>query len=207
MVGVIKDFVLSSPYEPIKPLIIKGPRYGGGVMHLKLAGGRSTAQNLAAIEKILKAYNPAYPFEYHFVDQEYAKNFANEQLIETLAMLFAGLIILISCLGLFGLSMYMAESRVREIGIRKVLGASATRITLLLSTSFVKLILVAIAVAIPIAWYAMQRWLGGYTYRTTISIWLFAAAGAGALLIALLTVGLQAVKAGISNPVDSLRAE
>ena len=116
VVGVIKDFILNSPYEPIKPLIIKGPRYGIGLMHMKLNSDRPTAQNLATIEKILKTYNPAFPFEYHFVDQEYAANFANEQLTEKLAALFAGLIIIISSMGLFGLAMYTAETRIKEIG-------------------------------------------------------------------------------------------
>jgi putative ABC transport system permease protein len=207
VVGVIKDFILNSPYEPIKPLIIKGPRYGIGVFHMKLNSDRPTAQNLATIEKILKTYNPAFPFEYHFVDQEYATYFANEQLTEKLAALFAGLIIIISCMGLFGLATYTAETRIKEIGIRKVLGATASRITVLLSTSFVKLVLVSFIVATPIAWYVMDRWLASFPYRTPVSIWLFVAAGAGAILIALFTVGFQAIRAAVANPVKSLRAE
>jgi putative ABC transport system permease protein len=207
IVGVIKDFVLNSPYEPIKPLIIKGPKSGIGYLHLKLNSDRPTAQNLAAVEKIIKTYNPSFPFEYHFVDEEYALNFANEQLTEMLAALFTGLIIVISCLGLFGLAAYMAESRVKEIGIRKVLGASATRIGFLLSTSFVKLVLISFVVAAPIAWWAMHRWLEGYPYRTAISGWLFVIAGAGALLIALITVAFQAIKAAVANPLKSLKTE
>jgi putative ABC transport system permease protein len=207
VVGVIKDFILTSPYEPIKPLIIKGPRYGIGVMHMKLNADHPTAQYLATIEKILKIYNPAFPFEYHFVDQEYATYFANEQLTEKLAALFAGLIIIISCIGLFGLATYTAETRIKEIGIRKVLGATASRITVLLSRSFVKLVLVSFIVATPIAWYVMDRWLASFPYRTPVSIWLFVAAGAGAVLIALFTVGFQAIRAAVANPVKSLRAE
>lgn len=207
VVGVIKDFILNSPYEPIKPMIIKGPKYYLGVIHLKLNPNRPTSEDLAAVEKIFKTYNPSYPFEYHFIDEEYAQNFASEQRSGSLAALFAGLTVLISCLGLFGLATYMAESRIKEIGIRKVLGASATHIALLLSGSFVRLVLLSIAIATPISWYAMHQWLQGYTYRTTISGWLFVAAGGMAVLIAAVTVSFQALRAALSNPVKSLRTE
>ena len=207
VVGVIKDFILNSPYEPIMPMIIKGPKYYLGVIHLKLNPNHSTSENLAAVEKVFKTYNPSYPFEYHFIDEEYAQNFASEKRTGSLAALFAGLTVLISCLGLFGLATYMAESRIKEIGIRKVLGASATHIALLLSGSFVRLVLLSILIATPISWYAMHQWLEGYTYRTTISGWLFVAAGGIAVLIAVVTVSFQALRAALSNPVKSLRTE
>lgn len=207
VVGVVKDFVLLSPYEAIKPLIIKGPFGGSGVMHLRLNAARSTADDLAAVGRILKAYNPTYPFEYHFMDEDYARKFAGEQQTASLAALFAGLAVLISCLGLFGLATYMAESRTKEIGIRKVLGASTVRLVVLLSSSFAFLVVIALAVATPVAWYCMSRWLEGYAYRMRLDYVPFVLAGAGALLIAFFTVGFQAVRAAVANPVNSLRNE
>jgi putative ABC transport system permease protein len=207
VVGVIKDFILESPYQPVKPFMVKGPRYGGSFIHIKLNKANTTAQNLAKADKIFKQYNPAYPFEFHFIDEEYAEKFADEQLTRTLASLFAALTILISCLGLFGLATYMAENRIKEIGVRKVLGASIASITALLSKDFVKLVAVAIIIATPVAWVVMNKWLEGYMYRTTISGWTFLISGSLAIAIALLTVSYQSIKAAISNPVKSLRSE
>jgi len=207
VVGVIKDFILESPYEPIKPFMIKGPKYGGNVIHIKLNNANSTSQNLARAEKIFKKYNPVYPFEFHFIDEEYAQKFGDEELTRILASLFAALTIFISCLGLFGLATYMAENRIKEIGVRKVLGASVANITTLLSKDFVKLVFVAIVIASPVAWWAMNRWLQGYDYRIAISWWIFLLAGLLSLFIALITVSFQAIKAAIANPVKSLRTE
>jgi ABC-type antimicrobial peptide transport system permease subunit len=207
IVGVMKDFIMGSPYEPIMPLIIKGPKFYMSTMHVRLNGEHSTRENLAAMEKIFKTYNPAYPFEYHFIDADYADKFNNERLTGKLAGLFAGLTILISCLGLFGLAAYMAESRTKEIGVRKVLGASVMRISLLLSSGFVRLVLIAIAVATPIAWYVTHQWLQGYNYRVTIQWWWFGAAGLIAIGIALLAVSAQSIRAAMTNPVKSLRSE
>ncbi len=207
VVGVIKDFILESPYEPIKPFMVKGPKFGGSVIHIKLNSANSTAQNLANAEKIFKQYNPGYPFEFHFIDEEYAQKFNDEQLTGKLATLFAALTIFISCLGLFGLATYMAENRIKEIGVRKVLGASVANITALLSKDFVKLVTVAIIVASPVAYWAMSKWLQGYDYRITISWWTFIIAGSLALFIALITVSYQSIKAAIANPVKSLRTE
>jgi ABC-type antimicrobial peptide transport system permease subunit len=207
IVGVIKDFILGSPYEPVQPMIIKGALSGRNVLQIRLNERRSTAQALAMIEKIFSKYNPAYPFEYRFVDDEYAAKFNDEQLIRTLAGLFAGLTIFISCLGLLGLAVYMAESRTKEIGLRKVLGASVLNITALLSKDFVKLVIIAVLIASPIAWYAMHRWLTGYSYRISIQWWVFVFAGSLAVLIALATVCYHAIKAAVMNPVKSLRAE
>jgi len=207
VVGVFKDFVLGSPYEPIKPFIIKGPKYFVGTIHIKLNGDHPTGENLAAVEKVFKTYNPAYPFEYHFIDADYADKFKGEKLTGKLAGLFAGLTIFISCLGLLGLAAYMAESRTKEIGIRKVLGASAVRISVLLSSGFVRLVLIAIVIATPISWYVTHEWLQGYSYRVNVQWWWFVAAGVVAVVIAVLAVSAQSIRAAVANPVKSLRAE
>jgi putative ABC transport system permease protein len=207
VVGVIKDFILQSPYEQTRPIIFKGPKYGSNVMNIKFNNKYTTAQNLAATEKILKKYNPAYPFEYHFVDEEYAKKFSDQQQTGTLAALFAGLTIFISCLGLFGLATYMAENRIKEVGVRKILGASVSSIAGLLSKDFVLLVVISIFIASPIAWYFMKQWLSGFNYRIQISWYVFVLAGLAAIIIALITVSFQAIRAAVANPVKSLRTE
>lgn len=207
VVGVIKDFILQSPYRPMKPMVIEGNSGWFNVMHIKLNAQNSTKQNLAKAETIFKKYNPEFPFEYKFVDEEYAKKFDNEKRTGTLAGLFAGLTIFISCLGLFGLATYMAENRIKEIGVRKVLGASVTSITVLLSKDFIRLVLIAFIIASPIAWWAMNKWLQDYPYRTDITWWIFAATGLLSVAIALATVSFQAIRAAIANPVKSLRTE
>src|SRR5579871_320965 len=163
VIGVIKDFILESPYEPTSPMLIYGPNNWFNVIHIKLNNKNSTAQNLKAAEVIFKKYNPEYPFDYKFVDEEYAQKFEDEKRTGTLAGLFAGLTIFISCLGLFGLATYMAEARIKEIGVRKVLGASVGSITTLLSKDFVKLVIISILIASPIAWIAMYKWLQSYS--------------------------------------------
>ena len=207
IVGVIKDFILQSPYDKTRPIIFKGPKYGSNVLNIKFNSRYSTVQNLATAEKIFKKYNPAYPFEYHFIDEEYAKKFSDQQQTGILAGLFAGLTIFISCLGLFGLATYMAESRIKEVGVRKILGASVSNITALLSKDFVKLVVISIFIASPISWYFMKQWLMGFDYRIHISWFVFAMAGLTAIIIALITVSFQAIKAAIANPVTSLRSE
>jgi len=208
VVGVVKDFILRSPYEPMIPMFIGGPEgWGFMTMHIKLNSNNRMADNLAKAEEIFKQYNPAYPFEYKFVDEEYARKFQNEQKTGTLATWFAGLTIFISCLGLFALVAYMAETRKKEIGIRKVLGASVSDVMLLLSKEFLILVLVSIAIASPIAWWAMNQWLTTYSYRTNIPWWIFVVVGFMSLCIALLTVGFQAFKAATANPVNSIKSE
>ena len=207
IVGVIKDFVLQSPYDPTRPMIFKGPKYGRNVINIKFNSKKTTAQNIAATAAIFRKYNPAYPFEYKFVDEEYAKKFDDQKLTGKLAALFAGLTIFISCLGLFGLATYMAESRVKEIGVRKILGASVASIATLLSGDFIKLVVIAIVIAAPVAWWIASKWLNGYSYHTKISWWMFAAAGMSAIFIALITVSFQAIKAAVANPAKSLRNE
>ena len=165
------------------------------------------SQALGGIESVIKKYNQGGIFEYKFVDEDYAKKFSDEERIGKLARLFAILTIFISCLGLFGLASFVAEQRSKEISIRKVLGATVFNLWKMLSKDFVILVIVSCFVAIPIAWYFLGPWVQGYEYRTEISWWVFGAAGFAALLITLLTVSFQAIKAAVANPVKSLRAE
>jgi len=210
IVGVIKDFILTNPYEPTRPILICGAKskfMTFDVVQIKLNGKNLTSANLKGAEAIFKKYNPDYPFEYKFVDEAYAKKFDDERLQGTLAALFAALTIFISCLGLFGLATYMAESRIKEIGVRKVLGASVAGITTLLSKDFVRLVIVSFIIAAPLAYWAMSKWLADYTYRVSISWWVFALAGFLSVAIALLTVSYQSIRAAIANPAKSLRTE
>jgi len=207
VVGVVKDYIAGSPYEEISPTSIQGPGASFNTMHIKFNPANATAQNIAKAEQVFKKYNSAYPFDYQFVDQEYASQFDNEQRTKTMAGLFATLAIFISCLGLFGLSAYVAESRIKEIGVRKVLGASVLNITGLLSKDFIKLVIASIVIATPVARYAMNKWLQDYTYRINISWEIFFVGGLLAIAIALVTVSYQAIKAAIANPVKSLRTE
>jgi ABC-type antimicrobial peptide transport system permease subunit len=188
-------------------MLIFGAHGWFNTMLIKLNNNTSTANNLKKAETIFKKYNPEYPFEYQFIDEEYAKKFENEQRVSTLAALFAGLTIFISCLGLFGLATYMAENRIKEIGVRKVLGASIPGIAALLSKDFLKLVIISFVLAAPIAWWAMHAWLQDYSFRVKIEWWVFALAGLLSILIAIITVSYQAIKAAIANPVKSLRTE
>ncbi|WP_350289100.1 ABC transporter permease [uncultured Croceitalea sp.] len=207
IVGVIEDFVYNSPFQKIEPMVIEGAKGWFNMVHLKLNPQNKTAANLASATAIFKKYNPNYPFNYEFIDEDYAKKFADEERTEKLASLFTVLTILISCLGLFGLASYMAQNRIKEIGIRKVLGASASAITSLLSIDFLKLVFISLVIAIPISWYAMNQWLQDFAYKIDISWWMFTIAGLLALAIAFITVSYQAIKAAKSNPVKSLRTE
>ncbi|MBL7693524.1 MAG: ABC transporter permease [Ferruginibacter sp.] len=208
VVGVINDFILQSPYYPTKPMVIEGCSNDWmNVIHFKLNAANSTADNLKKAEAIFKKYNPEYPFEYKFIDEEYSRKFKAEERTGTLAALFAGLTIFISCLGLFGLATYMAENRIKEIGIRKVLGASIPGITALLSKDFLKLVMISFVIASPVAWWMMDKWLQDYPYHVNIHWYVFAIAGLLSFLISVLTVSYQAIKAAVANPVKSLRTE
>jgi len=208
VIGVVKDFIIESPYEPIRPIVVMGPHNQFfNTIHIKLNKENSTAKNIAAMEKIFKQYNPQYPFEYKFVDETYAEKFTSEQVTGSLAGWFSFLTIFISCLGLFGLATYMAQNRIKEIGVRKVLGASVTNITALLSKDFLKLVVLSLVIASPVAWFAMYKWLEGFNYHTPISLWIFIMAGLLALVIAFMTVSYQAIRAALSNPAKSLRTE
>ena len=210
IVGVIKDFILTNPYEPTRPILICGAKSSFmtfNTVQMKLNGKNSTAYNLKMAAEIFKKYNPRYPFNYKFTDEEYAKKFDDEQRLGTLAALFAGLTIFISCLGLFGLAAYMAENRVKEIGVRKVLGASVVGIATLLSKELIALVVISFAIASPIAYWGMHKWLMNYSYRVGISWWIFAWAGVLSVMIALATVSYQSVKAALMNPMKNLRTE
>jgi putative ABC transport system permease protein len=208
VLGVVKDMVMESPFNPASPTIFFIYRRDGlNLMFLKLNPHISASKALAKIEQVFKKIDPSTPFEYSFVDEDFTKKFAAEERIGQMAGVFAGLAILISCLGLFGLASFIAEQRTKEIGVRKVLGASVFSLWRLLSTDFVKLILVSMAIATPFAYYFMDRWLQNYPYRTGIAWWIPASAGLGALAITLLTVSYQSIIAALANPVKSLRSE
>jgi predicted permease len=209
VLGVIKDMVMESPYDPVKPTLFFIKSLNGSVswINIKIAPGVSTSYALGKIEHVFKQLIPSAPFEYKFADEEYAHKFAAEEHIGKLAAFFGILAVVISCLGLFGLASFVAEQRTREIGIRKVLGASVFNVWRLLSKEFALLVVISCAVAIPLAWYFMQQWVQGYSYRAPIAWWIFATAAAGALIITLFTVSLQSIKAALANPVNSLKAE
>ena len=207
IMGVVKDMVMESPYQPVQPCLFVLDYAWDNFITVRLKPGLPLRDALARTEAVFKIYNPASPFDYKFVDQEYAKKFGDEERIGNLAAVFAILAIFISCLGLFGLASFMAEARTKEIGIRKVLGASVLNLWGLLSKDFVVLVIIAFFVAVPIAYYFLANWLQKYEYRTEMSWWIFAVSGAGALVITLLTVSYQAVKAALMNPVKSLRSE
>jgi putative ABC transport system permease protein len=207
IIGVLKDYHTSSLREPIKPVIldVKEYEYFGVIIARTMPG--KTKEALASLEKVYKEINPNYPFTYQFVDEEYKNLYNNELIITKLSMLFASLAILISCLGLLGLVKFSAEQRIKEIGVRKVLGASLTQIMTLFSKDFLKLIFIAFLIAAPIAWYSMNHWLQDFAYKIDISWWIFAVAAVISVVIALVTMGYQAIKAAIANPVKSLRTE
>jgi ABC-type antimicrobial peptide transport system permease subunit len=207
ILGVVKDMVAMSPYEPAVPTVFFLSNKYHTWYNIRLNTNVGISQALAKIEAVFKKIIPSAPFDYKFADQEYELKFAAEERIGKLAWFFSVLAIFISCLGLFGLASFIAEQRKKEIGIRKVLGASVTNLWQLLSKDFVLLVIISSAIAIPIAWYFLSGWLQKYQYRTAINWWIFASAIGSALLIAVLTVSFQAIKAAISNPVKSLRTE
>ena len=208
VLGVIKDMVMESPYEPVKPTLFFLKSLNGGVnwINIKIAK-TNTADALQKIETVFKKIIPSAPFEYKFVDEEYAQKFAAEERMGKLASFFGVLAIFISCLGLFGLISFVAEQRTREIGVRKILGASVFSLWQLLSRHFVVLAGISFVIATPFAWYFMHEWIQKYEYRTVISWWIFILVGAGALLITLCTVSFQSIRAALTNPAVSLRSE
>ena len=207
IIGIVKDMVMQSPYTPTMPSIFYLNYGWTRLITVRVNPKISTREALAKIAPVFQQYNPGSPFEYKFIDQEYAQKFSDEQRIGKLSTVFSALAILISCLGLFGLSSFVAEQRTKEIGVRKVLGASVFNVWRLLSKEFVLLVGISLLIAAPLAYYYMHNWLRSYDYRTPISPWIFLAAGAGALFITLLTVSFQAIKAALMNPARSLRSE
>ncbi|QKZ12833.1 ABC transporter permease [Spirosoma sp. KUDC1026] len=207
VIGIIRDLVMDSPYEPAQPSVFYiGPK-PGKFLTMRLNPDRSPQAALATIRDVLKEHLPDTPFNYTFVDDEYDQKFRSEERIGTLASIFAALAIFISCLGIFGLASFMAAQRTKEIGVRKVLGASVLNLWGLLSKDFVLLVLLALGIATPFAYYFLSKWLLSYTYHTTISWWIFALTGAGTAFITLLTVSFQSIQAALVNPVKSLRSE
>jgi len=207
IIGVLKDFHFNSMHEAIEPLVIRlSEQQKWGTILVRIEPGE-TRQVIDRLEKICKDINPEFTFSYQFSDQEFAKLYNSEQVVSKLSNYFAFLAIFISCMGLLGLAMFTAEQRIKEIGIRKVLGASAVSLFSLLSSEFLLLVAIALVIASPIAWYATSKWLQSFAYHTAVEWWIFALSGGLVILIAMATVSFQAVKAALVNPVKSLRGE
>jgi putative ABC transport system permease protein len=207
VIGVMKDFIPEDPFDPPWPTIVHYGQKGFGVINFKLNPALSRKKLKEKISETFAKHNPEYVVEYRVIEEEYAAKFSEEKRRVRLAALFAGLTIFISCLGLFALAAYMAENRIKEIGVRKVLGASVSNITALLSKDFLKLVVISFIVASPVAWWLMSSWLKNYTYHISISWWIFGLTGLVSILIAGATVSYQAIKAARANPVESLRSE
>jgi hypothetical protein len=207
VIGVVKDMVMESPFQPVKQTIFCLDVSGFGYVNIRINPKVSTHEALSKIAAVCKTYSPSVPFAYKFADEEYARKFNTEERIGKLASIFASLAIFISCLGLFGMATFMAEQRIKEIGVRKVLGATVFNLWGLLSKDFIVLVGIALLIAMPLAHYCMGNWLQHYAYRSGMPWWVFASAGGGALLITLLTVSYQSIRAARANPVESLRAE
>lgn len=206
IIGVVKDYHFASMRENISPMVMMLEPKQDSYMMLRLSKGDVPAQ-VAAVEKIFTRLNPGHPVDYHFLDETFDNMYRSETMLRKLAQVFAMVAVLISCLGLFGLSVFTAEQRKKEIGIRKILGASVMNVTSLLSKEFLTLVLIGILLATPISWYMMNNWLSGFAYHTDLSAWIFIIAGILAIVIALATVSFQSVKAALANPVNSLKAE
>jgi ABC-type antimicrobial peptide transport system permease subunit len=207
IIGILKDFHFNSLHQAIDPLIIRlDENWTWGTILVRIQGAK-TREALSGLEKLCKNFNPKFPFTYQFSDQEYARLYKSEQVVSKLANIFAFLAIFISCLGLFGLATFTAAQRTKEIGVRKVLGASVSDIVGMLSTNFLKPVTIAILIAFPIAWYSMNIWLDHFAYKIKIEWWVFGIAALATICIALLTVSYQSIKASLANPVRSLRTE
>jgi hypothetical protein len=207
VIGVIKDMIITSPYEPVKQGIFRLLGNQGLWINVRLNPDLGTSTAISKVEGVFQKLIPAVPFEYTFIDQEYALKFAGEERIGKLASFFASLAIFISCLGLFGMASFVAEQRKKEIGIRKILGASITNLWGMLSREFMILVGISCLIGIPIAWNYLAGWLDNYYYHTAISIWVFVSVSVGALFITLATVSFQTIRAAVVNPISSLRSE
>jgi putative ABC transport system permease protein len=207
VIGVIKDMIMQSPYDPVNPTIYFMDYENVNWIELKLNPNKSATESISKIEAIFKKIIPNAPFDYKFADSEFAAKFAAETRVGQLSGFFAVLAIFISCLGLFGLASYIAEQRTKEIGMRKILGASTFSLWKMLSKDFVHLVIISLAIVIPVSYYFMHHWLLNYSYRTEISWWVFALAGISTIIITITTVSFQSIKAAMANPVNSLKAE
>ena len=198
---------MESPYEPVKPTVFFYNPDWANIITVSIKPGIPVRGALSKIQAVFKKYNPSAPFDYTFNDEDYARKFADEQRIGDLATFFTILAVFISCLGLFGLASFVAEQRKKEIGVRKVLGASVFNLWKMLSREFALLVIISCFIAIPLAWYYLHQWIIQYDYRTEISWWVFVISGAGAFVVTILTVSFQAIRAAVANPVKSLRTE
>jgi ABC-type antimicrobial peptide transport system permease subunit len=207
VVGILKNYIVNSPTEEAKPLIVGNLKGWGGMASVRLSKTMPVSEAIDKLGAVYKKYNPDFPFDYKFVDEEYNKKFRTEQLLGTLSNSFTVLAIVLSCLGLFGLASFSAEQRRKEIGIRKVLGATTANLWFNLSKEFVQLVVIAFIIGGAVSWHFMDQWLHNYTYRTDVSLWVFVATIAISLAVTLITVSWQAIKAALSNPVKSLRSE
>jgi ABC-type antimicrobial peptide transport system permease subunit len=207
IVGVVEDVLMRDPFKPVSPGVILFNASVVNSILVRIKQDADLKKALSVMQPIFERHNPAQPFEYSFVDDDFNNKFVLENQVGKLAGIFAILAIFISCLGLFGLASFIAEQRVKEIGIRKVLGASIVNLWRMLSKDFAVLVLISCFIASPVAYYVMHNWLLKYEYRTEISWWIFAVTSMAALVIALLTVSYQALKAALMNPVNSLRSE
>jgi putative ABC transport system permease protein len=207
LIGVVKNMVTESPFASVRQAFYFLDYNNVNWMILKLDPNKSAQSSIARIQDVFKKFIPSAPFDYTFADTEFAAKFAGEERIGKLSSVFATLAIFISCLGLFGLASFVAEQRTKEMGVRKVLGASVINVWKLLTGDFVLLVGISLLVAIPLAWWAMHSWLQSYSYRTGIPWWIFAATAGAALALTILTVSFQAIKAAFANPVKSLRSE
>jgi len=207
VVGVFKDFVWGSPFKSDAPMLVAFNKEWNGNINIRVNPAHDALANMATIEKIIKEINPAYPVEFSYVDKLYAKKLKSQKILGLLSNIFGGLAIFISCLGLFGLAAFSAEQRTKEIGVRKVLGASVSNLMGLLSFSFIKMVLIAIIIAVPVASYVMDNWLRGFEFHTSVSWTMIIVAALGTIGIALLTVSFQTYRAAKGNPVDALKYE
>ena len=207
VIGILKNYIVNSPTDAAKPLIVGNLKGWVGMVSVRLNKALPVSEAINKLSVVYKKYNPDFPFDYKFVDEEYSKKFHTEQLLGTLSNSFTVLAIVISCLGLFGLASFSAEQRRKEIGIRKVLGATTANLWFNLSKEFVQLIIIAFIIGGAVSWHFMDQWLHNYTYRTDVSLWVFVATILISLAVTLVTVSWQAIKAALSNPVKSLRSE
>ncbi|WP_057939774.1 ABC transporter permease [Algoriphagus resistens] len=207
IVGVVKDFIMESPFDEVIPIMVMGPKRNLNFIHIRFSEGGDYRNSLANVETVFDKFNPDSPFEYKFVDQEHARKFSSQERTAKLTSLFTGLAVIISCMGLFGLATFIAERRKKEISVRKVMGASVTSVVGLISSEFTKLVFISVIIAIPATWYFMNDWLETFAYRTSINWTVFLWTGGITLLIALLTVSSQAIKAALVNPAETLKSE
>jgi putative ABC transport system permease protein len=207
VIGVMENVIMESPFKPVEPMMAYYRPENSNSIDIRLNQSANPHDALKSIETVFKRYNPAYPFEYTFADQEFGKKFITEELISRLSNIFAGLAIFICCIGIAGLASFTIEKRLKEIGIRKVLGASVQQLLFLVSTEFLRLVIIAFVIAVPLTWWLMSNWLQKYTYRVNVSAWLFGVVGFLMLLLTLIVVSLNTLKAATGNPVKTLRTE